>query len=170
MGSVSRIKPFLSVEKMFKWLQAAEDLAAHKRRMAIWLTFTGDLSANRIADILGVSAQSVWLWIRQYNAFGPAGLDRIGRGGRRWAFLTTEQEIALLKPLLKRARSGSVPKTTEIKEMIEGQFGRKVSMPYVYRLLQRHHWFETIAQSKRVKRPVASDTFETLSKPWLRHD
>ena len=54
-----QIKPFLSVEKMFEWLQGAEDLAAHKRRMAIWLTFTGELGANRIADILGVSTQSV---------------------------------------------------------------------------------------------------------------
>lgn len=170
MQSSVQIKPFLSVEKMFEWLQGAEDLAAHKRRMAIWLTFTGELDASRIADILGVSTQSVWLWIRQYNAKGPAGLDRKGRGGRRWGFLSVQQESALLKPLLRRARSGSTPKTTEIKEAIEMHLGRKVSMPYVYRLLQRHRWFEIIGQSKPAKGLAAADTFEKLSKPWLRHD
>jgi len=162
------IKPYLSVEKMFRWLQNAPDQASYKRRMAIWLTFTGRLHAPKIAEVLGVSSQAVWLWIRQYNTKGPTGLNRKGRGGRRWAFLTLRQEAELLKPLLQKAKSASAPKAAQIREVIEKHLGRKVSMPYVYRMLHRHHWYETIAQSKPVSDLSGQDTFERISQPWLR--
>jgi len=162
------IKPYLSVEKMFRWLQNAPDQASYKRRMAIWLTFTGRLHAPKIAEVLGVSSQAVWLWIRQYNTKGPTGLNRKGRGGRRWAFLTLRQEAELLKPLLQKAKSASAPKAAQIREVIEKHLGRKVSMPYVYRMLHSHHWYETIAQSKPVSDLSGQDTFERISQPWLR--
>jgi transposase len=162
------IKPWLSVEKMFKWLQKAPDQGSYQRRMAVWLSFTGKLDAVKIAETLGVSTQAVWLWIRQYNDNGPAGLNRKGRGGRRWSFLTVQQEAELLKPLLRKAKSGSIPKTSQIKQIIEKKLGREVSSPYVYRLLRRHRWFDTIAASKPITSSVTSDTFAKLSRPWLR--
>ena len=49
-----------------------------------------------------------WLWIGQYNRQGPAGLQRKGRGGRRWAFLTLDQEQDLLATLQEQAGQGKV--------------------------------------------------------------
>lgn len=170
MRPPAKIKPYLSVEKMFKWLQNAPDQASYKRRMAIWLTFTGKLHAPTIAEILGVSTQAVWLWIRQYNTKGPLGLYRKGRGGRRWAFLKLQEEAELIKPLLRKAKSGSAPKALQIKQIIEQKLGRKVSMPYVYRLLHRNNWYETIAQSNPVSDFSKEDTFQRFSQPWLRED
>lgn len=170
MRPPAAIKPHLSIDDMFQWLQSAPDEDTHKRRMAVWLTHTGNLHAKQIAKILGVSIQAVWLWIRQYNTNGPAGLERTGRGGRRWGFLTIEQETELLKPYIRKLRNGTVTSPSEIKKVIEQKLGKAVSAPYVYRLLQRHKWSDIIAQSspKTVGRQQADD-FLKVARPWLRN-
>ena len=162
------IKPHLSINKMFQWLQNAPDKDAHKRRMAIWLTHTGNLHAKQVAKILGVSVQAVWLWVRQYNTHGPSGLDRTGRGGRRWGFLTPAQEAELLSPYIRKLRSGVAVSPSKVKKVIEQKLGRSVSMPYIYRLLQRHRWAQIISQSTPDSKRV--DDYLKVARPWLRSE
>ena len=170
MRPPARIRDWLEINKMFQWLQSAADEASYKRRMAIWLTHTGKLHANKVAEILGVSEQSVWLWVRQYNNRGPAGLERKGRGGRRWGFMSVEEETELLRPLIRKARSGNPPKPSTVKDIIEEKLKRKVSMSYVYHLLKRQGWADILAQSHLMAKPSdLPDTFEKLSRPWLRY-
>ena len=165
----AEIKDWLPIDQMFRWLQEAPDEAAHKRRMAIWLTHTGRLHAHKIAGILGVSTQAIWLWIRQYNRHGPDGLVRNGRGGRRWGFMTPEQEATLLDPLMQRARAGHPPTPRAVKLLVEEKLGHTVSLSYVYRLLRRHRWADLLAQSRQSQAPhTDSDTFAELAKPWRR--
>ena len=168
MREPAYIKSWLTVEKMFRWLQEAPDESAHKRRMAIWLIHTGRLHASKVAEILGVSVQAIWLWNQQYNTKGPKGLDRKGRGGRRWAFLSRQRENELLKPFIVRAISGDVAKASEIRAVFEKELKRKVSMPYIYRLLSRHGWSRIIAQSQRIQKPTVPDDFKKITRPWLR--
>jgi len=169
MRPPATIKPHLSIDAMFQWLQEAPDEASHKRRMAIWLTHTGNLYARQVGKVLGVSVQAVRLWIRQYNTPGPAGLERSGRGGRRWGFLTPEQEVELLRPYLRKLREGVITSPSEIKQVIEQKLGRQVSAPYVYRLLHRHRWAEKIAQSNPVARDQKPDADHLkVMRPWLR--
>ena len=163
------IKQWISIEQMFKWLGQAPDEMSHKRRMAIWLTHTGRLHANKVAETLGVSTQAVWLWIRQYNENGPEGLDRKGRGGRRWGFMSETEEIEFLRPFIRRAKHGDVPRAGEIKAKAEKLLNRKLSKPYIYRLLHRHGWERIIAQSRSDKKPSPSqDSFTDISRPWHR--
>ena len=68
MRSPGRIEAHLTLEKMFKWLQNAPDEASYKRRMAIWLTHTGRLTAGRVADIIGVSALLTTTMVGQKKA------------------------------------------------------------------------------------------------------
>ena len=169
MRPPAKIKNWLSTEKMSKWLQSAADERSHKRRLAIWLTHTGKLHANKRAEILGVSVQAVQLWIGQYNSSGPEGLERIGRGGRRWGFMTLDEEAAILKPFIRRVRSGKPATTKEIKKTIEQKLDRKVSLPYVYRLLKRHNFWDIIAQSKsRGDISPTGNGFLEISRPWQR--
>ena len=55
MRPPATIRDWLSIDRMFQWLQEAPDEASHRRRMAIWLTHTGRLHAAKVAEILGVS-------------------------------------------------------------------------------------------------------------------
>lgn len=168
MRPSAEIKNWLSVEKMFQWLQNAPDESSHKRRMAIWLTHTGKLHANKVADILNVSTQAVWLWIGQYNATGPSGLNRIGRGGRRWCYLTHDEESQLLKPFMRAVQAGQQLKPSSLKPIVEAKLEKKVSMPYIYRLLSRHNWSEAIAQSHiEYKQPDIENDFSKYTQPWL---
>jgi transposase len=171
MRPPAQIKDWLSIDRMFRWLQEAPNEAAHKRRMAIWLTHTGKLHAHQVAEILSISTQAVWLWIRQYNESGPDGLIRNGRGGRRRAFMSREQEVELLAPLIQKARAGQAPKPKAIRQIVERQLGRPVSMSYIYRLLRRHGWADTLAQSHAPQTASqANDTFADLTRPWRRED
>ncbi len=164
MRPPAKIKPWLTDEKMFAWAQAAGKLSEKKRREAILLTHSRKLHAFEVAKTLGVSLYTVRLWISQYNRLGPKGLERAGRGGRRWAFLTHAQEAEILKPYIHQARLGKPPRAKTIKEALEKQLGKKISLPYVYRLLGRHNWSRIIAQS-RLKR-TGPDNFRKYAQPW----
>ncbi len=169
MRPPATIKDWLSITKMFQWVQNAPDESVYKCRMAIWLTHTGKLHADKVAGILGVSKQAVWLWIRQYNETGPSGLERPGRGGRRWGFLSRQEESDLLAPILQQARSGHVIRPRIVQAMVEKKLGRKVSKSYIYKLLHRHKAKNVTETSRDKSKPKeSSDTFGKISKPWLR--
>jgi len=169
MRPPAKIKDWLTVQKMYNWLQNAPDKEAYKRRHAIWLTHTDQLHAQKVAEILDVSIQAVWLWISQYNKFGPEGLQRKGRGGRRRAFFSHQEEREILKPFLQKARSGNPPKTNIIKAHIEDNLRRKVSKAYIYKLLQRHRWASIIAQSNLKQASLTQDeSFERFYQPWRK--
>jgi len=162
------ITTHMTVQKMFQWLQNVPDEWACKRRMAVWLTYTGKLNARQVAEVLGVSVQSVWLWIGQYNRKGPDGLRRKGRGGRRWSYLNGADEAAIIQPFLQKIRNGQRPQPSSLKLLIEERLGRSVSTSYVYRLLERHGWSDVIAQSRASAIPEAGD-FRKYAMPWLRN-
>ncbi|MCP4452210.1 MAG: hypothetical protein GY809_12160 [Planctomycetes bacterium] len=171
MRPPATIKAWLSLDKMFQWVQTAPDEPTYKCRMAIWLTHTGKMHASKVAMTLGVSKQAVWLWIRQYNECGPPGLERHGRGGRRWGLLSQQEEKALLAPLLRRIRGGHQIKVAIVQHMVEEKLNQSVSKSYIYKLLKRHGWTDVAGMSHgAAASEQGSDTFSTLSKPWQRHE
>lgn len=171
MRPPATIKDWLSLDEMFQWVQTAPDKSTYKCRMAIWLTHTGKIHAEKVALIVGASKQAVWLWIRQYNDSGPLGLERHGRGGRRWGFLSRQQERELLTPLIRRARTEPPIKVATVQQMVEERLQRKVSKSYIYRLLHRNGWTDTSRESRAPSGHQDSpDTFSKFSKPWLRRN
>jgi len=140
MGRPARIEPWLSEEELRVWLLQAATRQDYQRRLAIWLTHAYRFHAEQIAWMLQVSVQAVWLWVGQYNQQGPGGLERVGRGGRRWAFLPWTDEEALLTKFAARAGRGEVITAKALWPEVEVAVGRKASLDYVYRLLHRHQW------------------------------
>ena len=122
------------------WVREAPDKRSYQKRLAIWLTHLGEFAARQIADWLCVSKQGVWLWIGQYNRQGPEGLERQGRGGRRWAYLSVEEEEAFLRQVEKRGLAGEILTAKQLHAQLGKSAGREVSLGYVYRLLHRHGW------------------------------
>src|SRR3989338_9948906 len=97
MRPPATVEPWLSTEELQVWGRKAPDKESNQRRFAVGLTQIGPFPAHQIAEWLCVSKQAIWLWIGQYNHQGPEGLDRQGRGGRRWADLTLGGEGTFLR-------------------------------------------------------------------------
>src|SRR5262249_34033814 len=136
----AQIEPWLSTEDLQVWVREAPDKASYQRRLAVWLTHVERLPAHRVAQSLCVSTPAVWRWIAQYNQQGPEGLSRARRRGRRWAFLSWEQEQRFLKKWLRAATRGEVLTAKQLHGQLERVTGRRLSLGYVYRLLRRHGW------------------------------
>lgn len=151
MRPAASIQPHLRDEELREWAHARVDQATYRRRLAIWMTHHARLHAATVADLLGVSRPSVWKWIGEYNRYGPAGLERQGRGGRRWAFLGWAEEEALLAAWHARAVQGEVMTVKQMLEEVRVHTGRMVSLAYMYRLLHRHGWRKVAPRHHHVK-------------------
>lgn len=165
MRRPARIEPWLSERELRVWLLQAATRQNYQRRLAIWLTHAYRFHAEQIAWMLQVSVQAVWLWVGQYNKQGPGGLERVGRGGRRWAFLSWTDEEALLAKFAARAGRGEVITAKALGPEIEAAAGRKVSLDYVYRLLHRHQWRKMGPRPRHVQAdPEAQEEFKKNSR------
>lgn len=139
MRKPAQIKSWMSPLELAVWVREAPTRDSYKQRVAIWLTHLG-YHAHQVAEMLQVSKQAVWLWVGHYNKTGPQGLLRKGRGGRRWSYLSLEQEAALLRSLESRALEGEILSALQILGEVQKAVGRKVSLGYVYKLLHRQGW------------------------------
>ena len=131
---------WMSEKELEQWVRKDSSREDYQKRIAIWMTLVGPFPAHRVAELLLVSKQSVWLWVGQYNRLGPSGLQRRGRGGRHWAYLSLEQETDLLESLQRRAQVGETPRAVQVQKEISKTTGREVSISYVYNLFDRIGW------------------------------
>ena len=155
------LKPWVSEMELLEWLRGAATAGEHQKRMVVWLTHFGRWPGHRIAEMVGVSVQAVWKWVGQYNLQGPAGLCRCGRGGRRWSYLTEEQEKVLLHSLETRAAQGDIITAKQVFPLVREAAGREVSLGYVYSLLRRHGWRKLGPRPHHVKGdPEVRDEFK----------
>lgn len=152
MRKPAQIKEWLSIDEMMIWLREAKDKEEYKRRLSIWLTYIGPFFAHEVAKMLQVSIPTIWSWIRQYNEFGPEGLKRKGRGGRRWSYLSLEQEETLLNLFVESARKGEIITAKHIYSQVCEIVGKKVSMEYIYKLMRRHRWRKLGPRPHHIKR------------------
>jgi transposase len=151
-----RIEPWLPDVELLAWMQEARTRAEFQRRLVIWLAYLEPWPASRVARTVGVSLQAVWKWVGEYNRQGPGGLDRRGRGGRRWGFLTLEQEQALLAGVQEEAGKGRVLTAKHLLPQVEKAVGHAVSLDYVYALMRRHGWRKIAPRPAHVKGDAAA--------------
>lgn len=156
MSKRLHVEPWLSDVELLGWMQETRSRQEFQRRMAVWLAFLEPWPAHRIARALGVSEPAVWKWLGQYNRLGPQGLERRGRGGRRWSFLSLEQEAALLAQAQEEAGRGRVLTAKHLLPRVRQAVGHEVSLDYVYALLKRHHWRKLAPRPTHVKADPAA--------------
>jgi len=150
MRPPAQIVPWLSEEELAIWVREAPSKDAYQKRLGIWFTHLRH-SAAEVADLLQISKPAVWLWVGQYNRGGPRGLFRKGRGGRRWSFLSWEDEEGLLQTWESRGIRGEILTVPQLVGEVEKAVGRSVSVDYVYRLLHRHRWRKLGPRPRHVK-------------------
>jgi transposase len=122
----------------------------YQRWQSIFLTSKG-LQAEIIAEYVGTTKGTVHQWVYQYNHDGPDGFTLQGRGGRRFGFLSLEEEAELLDSIRPRAEKGRILNAFAIKEQIEERLAKKVSKDYLYDLLHRHKWRKVMPRPQHPK-------------------
>ena len=136
-----------------------------RQAQAVVLPLRFAMSLQQTAQVTGLSVG----WVcKQRNRFiqGKAVGDGTvpARGGRRRQNFTPEQEVAVLKPFLERARAGGILVIGQIKHDLEEALGRPMSLSSVYALLHRHNW-RKLAPDKRHPQsdPVAQEEWKKNS-------
>jgi transposase len=125
------------------------------------LRATLKLSAQKIAVNVGLNRGTVEQIIARYFKGGAKTLVGGGSGGRRHAYLSTEDEKLFIKRFIPKASEGGIIVVNEIVREFEELVERKVSESTVYRLLARHGWRKI---APRPKHPKADRTKQTEFK------
>lgn len=72
-------------------------------------------------------------------------------GGRRYGYMTIEQEGQFLSRFIDKASQGGVLVVNEIHRAFEAQVGHKVAQSTIYRMLDRHDWRTIIPRPRHPK-------------------
>lgn len=140
MGKVTKAFPHMSEEEIRERLKATKDRNQAQKLLVILHATVDPVPAKEIARHVGVSKDTVYVWMSKYNRFGFEALLGPGKGGRRRENMTKEQEVAFLKPFVERASAGQIATVGEIRQAMEEYLGRSVHHSVVYRFLKRNDW------------------------------
>lgn len=132
------LKAWLKPRALRAWVDDSDTPAQHRRRLAVWMGSLGRYGASEIAEVLGVTDDTVGRWLRQYNESGPETFDGPGRGGRRRARMDLNTEARLLRELAPTALKGSLLTGPQIQAMLQERTGEVWPLKTVYDLLHRH--------------------------------
>ena len=88
-------------------------------------------------------------------------------GGRRHAYLTPEEEDALLAPFLAEAEAGGVLVAGPIQAAYEARVGKAVPPSTIYRLLARHGWRKVAPRRRHPEQQDGvQEAFKRGSPSW----
>ncbi len=130
----------LSEEEIRARLKKTKDWRTQQKLLVILNALVDPRRAEEIALHTGAATQTVYNWISTYNRFGFDSLIGLGRGGRRKAMMSKQEEAAFLAPFFQRAETGRIATVGEMREALENQVGHSVHETSVYRFLKRNGW------------------------------
>ncbi|KJU82294.1 transposase [Candidatus Magnetobacterium bavaricum] len=107
--------------------------------------------AREIALHIGVVEQTVFNLVSNYNRKGPQVMDTPGKGGRRNAYFTEEEERRFLEPFISKASICKIATAGEIKMELEKAIGHSVHKTTGYRLLERNGWRKLVPRPFHVE-------------------
>ena len=127
-------------ESLRALLRKSKTKADFKRIQCIWLRATFAMNSDEVALAVGFSPATVKKLWSQYFSGGEESLIGQGRGGRRRANLSLEEEENFLFHFFEKAKSGEILVVNEVKAAYEEIIGHSVPKSTVYRVLARHGW------------------------------
>src|SRR5512143_1267261 len=82
-------------------------------------------------------------------------------GGRRYGYLSMEQEDQFLSQYFEQAAHGGVLVVSEIRKAFEALVGHSVAKTTIYRMLERHDWRKIMPRPRHPKSdPKAQEGFK----------
>jgi len=140
MSRVTKAFPHIPEEELRARLKKANNWRIQQKLLVIFNATVDPRPAKAIALHTGVAEQTVHNWISIYNRLGLEGIVGPGRGGRRKALMTKEEESRFLEPLFDRAGKGEITSVREIAEEIEAHVGHSIHHTSASRFLARNKW------------------------------
>ena len=127
-------------ESLKALLKKTKTKADFQRVQCIWLRAVFGMSSDQVSLAIGLRPATVKKLWSQYFSGGEKVLIGQGRGGRRRANLSVEEEEQVLVHFFDKAKGGEVLVVNEVKSAYEEAVGRTVPKSTVYRMLARHGW------------------------------
>ncbi|MCX5814392.1 MAG: winged helix-turn-helix domain-containing protein [Proteobacteria bacterium] len=150
MMKPTRLMDHLDQEELKKRMKASKDRGQFQRWQCILLTAKG-LHTDVVAEYVGTTPGTVHQWVHLYNHEGPEGFILRPRGGRRFGFLSVDEEKAFLEQILSIAEKGRIITAFAIKTQIEEKVGKSVSKDYLYDILHRQGWRKVMPRPQHHK-------------------
>ncbi len=122
-----------------------------------------DLPDRITGQIVGRSRVTV---VQLRKKFGTLKQSRPRNwGGRRYGYITIEQERQFLSQFSDQAAQGGILVVSEIQKAFEALVGHKVAQSTIYRMLDRHDWRALIPRSRHPQsNPEAQEGFKKTPK------
>lgn len=133
-------------------MQQAGTKETYRRWQCLYLAHQYELTAAYLSDLSGLSTSAIYLLIEKYNKEGPPSVGYKPKGGRHHAYLSVDQEAALLKGLSEKAARGAILTVGDIREDVERELRFSVSDDYLWGLLKRHHWKKKAPRPQHIKK------------------
>lgn len=165
MSRVTQAKSHLSIEEVKQRMQKEPRPLYRKRWMIIYHALVDPRTSEEIARHCGVSKFTVQKLISRYNRYGISAVETEGKGGRKRAYLTLEQEKHFLHPFIDRAQRGEIATVAEIQQAFEALLAHPVDDSTIYHLLNRHGWRKLMP---RPRHPQASEEAQEQFKKNLQ--
>lgn len=130
-------------------------------RLKVLLMRADGKPASRISEATGYHAAYVSAIVSNYAKHGIEAIMGKHYGGNR-RNMSYEEETAILKPFLEKARKGQLLVVSEIEAAYEKAAGHPIGSGQIYRVLHRHEWRKVMPRSQHPNK--ASDEAIKASK------
>ena len=167
MARITRAVLHLPIEEVKERMSNDPHSLYRKRWLIIYNALVDPREAKDIARHTGVSVATVHKVISSYNRLGVAAVETPGKGGRRHAYLTLEEERELLQPFFERAERGELTTVAQIKHIFEKRGGHEGDETTIHRLLKRQKWRKLVPrpfhpQANKEEQELFEQSFATL--------
>ena len=163
MAKRSKVAPHMSAQGVMGKIKETVGFWRVQKWLVIYNLLVDPRPLNEIARHVGLALQTVKNLVSRYNHSGTEAIESTGKGGRRNAYMTIEEEATFLQPFFKIASTGQIATNTQIKRALEDRLGHKVHKTTVYRLLDRHGW------RKIVPRPAHKEANEKEQEDFKKN-
>jgi len=140
MTRVTKAYPHLSEQEIWTRIKGAKGQNKIRKWLIIFNATVDPRPAREIALHVGLATGTVHNLISNYNRYGPDAVEGLGRGGRRRAHLTMDEEAEFLEPFLEAACEGQIIVGAQIGRALEEHLGQALHHSVVYRFLHRNGW------------------------------
>jgi len=124
MAGVTRAAAHLSAEEVLRRWKLDPRPHRRQRWLIMYQALVDPREAGQIAKHCGVSTATVHQLISTYNRRGVEAVETPGKGGRRYGYLSLEQERAFLAPQFpSRPKSGRSPQRPRSSSPLKRESG-----------------------------------------------